>query len=170
MAKLYRSPQEILTYWKNYYQSGGIEEPSDFAKFVLPKLKGTLVDIGCGNGRDTRYLQTENTIGIDPATVGGNAENLSKADNYYARFFFHAVTEKLEDKVLRQIHGTLYAESRAEGDDSYVDDHYRRPINPEKFISKLIKLGYRIKYVEVARGLAVYNGQDPLIIRTVAQR
>ena len=48
-------------YWKNLYYSD-IELPethSSFANFVYSYLpeKQTLVDIGCGNGRDTAFFE-----------------------------------------------------------------------------------------------------------------
>ena len=42
-----------------YKKKSNIVKPSPFAKFVLKKIKKnkrTLLDVGCGNGRDTSYF------------------------------------------------------------------------------------------------------------------
>ena len=61
-------------YWNDFYQNFNINEPSDFAKFVLPtlvELKRPLkvAEIGCGNGRDLLYfaeqLQISYFLGLD---------------------------------------------------------------------------------------------------------
>lgn len=166
MGKRDTSPEEILEYWKGYY-TGEVQAPSDFAHFVKPLMLGSVVDIGCGDGRDTGLL---NAVGIDPATVGGDVNHLPAADNYYARFFFHAVPEEIEDIVLEQIHGRLYAEMRIIGDDSFIEDHYRRLIDPTVFIQKLWKLGYTLDYFQKGYGLARYRDQNPLVARIVASR
>ena len=48
------------SYWESYYTK--IQKPFDsstFAKFVLNKMtpNQTIIDLGCGNGRDSIYLQ-----------------------------------------------------------------------------------------------------------------
>lgn len=165
------SAAQNLDYWRSFYSKEHTMEPSPFARFARPLVRGLLVDIGCGNGRDTAYfLETGDAIGIDPATVGGNALDLPPADTYYARFFFHSVPEEVEDAVLDQVEGLLLAECRAVGDDSFTDDHYRRLIEPNVFLSKLIDGGFVIKYFELGHGLAVYGDEDPLVFRVVAER
>lgn len=158
-----------IDYWLDFYSKPHTTEPTAFARWVKPQLTGSVVDLGCGNGRDTDYL---GAVGVDSAVekYKGDAISPPPADNYYARFFFHAIIEGDEDKLLNRIHGTLYAESRAEGDDSFVDDHYRRLIDPNKFTTKLLGLGYSLIYLAVSRGLAEYKGEDPLIFRIVAKR
>ena len=58
-------------YWNSFYKrTTSIAEPSDFAKFVLKKIKknpGFLLDVGCGNGRDTFFFLKNkiNAVGCD---------------------------------------------------------------------------------------------------------
>jgi len=44
-------------YWKEYYKTHDRQEPSSFARWALPRVTGSaIVDMGCGDGRDTGYL------------------------------------------------------------------------------------------------------------------
>jgi len=96
-------------YWKIFYLKNekDLLKPSLFAKFVLSKLKdgSSLVDIACGNGRDSMFFE-ENGIKTFslyncniPFFLGKNfikADALTftlKADAYYSRFFFHTIIE-----------------------------------------------------------------------------
>ena len=49
-------------YWDKFYKNFKIEKESKFAKFVYYKLrkvnkKINMLDVGCGNGRDTFFLK-----------------------------------------------------------------------------------------------------------------
>jgi trans-aconitate methyltransferase len=46
-------------YWNDYYNSKTKRHPnSEFSEFVLGKIEeqSSLIDIGCGDGRDTHFL------------------------------------------------------------------------------------------------------------------
>ncbi len=109
------------SYWNKYYsKTNVISKPSDFAKFVLEKIKkteGFLIDVGCGNGRDTFFFIKNKiqTIGCDRSlTVVKKNNNLKKVFSkinfckknirlkrkvniFYARFFIHAISLKEEE-------------------------------------------------------------------------
>lgn len=127
-------------YWNEYYKKNF--EPtnhSTFAEFISPYLKNNslLVELGCGNGRDSIYLSKKtNVIGVDQIedeifylnekfkneniefiagdftnlenATGYNKEVLSNNINYiYSRFTFHSINEKKEDNTLNWIETTL---------------------------------------------------------------
>ena len=58
-------------YWNKFYKKINLtNKPSKFAKFCKNKIrnyKGILYDMGCGNGRDTIYLNLNKIkcIGLD---------------------------------------------------------------------------------------------------------
>jgi SAM-dependent methyltransferase len=61
-------------YWADYYAHNGHAEASSFARFVQDRLgpaRVTVVDIGCGDGRDTLYFATRGrkVVGVDRAGV-----------------------------------------------------------------------------------------------------
>ena len=103
-------------YWDKFYKNFKIEKESKFAIFVYKRLKKlknkiSIIDIGCGNGRDTIFFikKKYNIIGVDQSSVIGKnkkffkknfrkknicKKNLKldkKFDVVYARFFIHAI-------------------------------------------------------------------------------
>jgi len=66
------------TFWETHYKNFQIHEPSDFAKYSIAKyirLNDTVVELGCGNGRDGLALskKAEQYIGIDSCPIAINA-------------------------------------------------------------------------------------------------
>jgi SAM-dependent methyltransferase len=55
--------------WDELYASGHTMTPSPFAEFLASSIttSGTLIDLGCGNGRDSLYLASRgfDVIGLD---------------------------------------------------------------------------------------------------------
>lgn len=128
------SAEDNEAYWNEFYSHVLLErKPSSFCEFVITKKFvspcGTLVDIGCGNGRDTFNFMKNgiNATGIDscPAAIQSNltfAQRLGNIkpdfrrinvnqfnemivfkdyDYIYARFFLHSITEKDQQSFLK---------------------------------------------------------------------
>lgn len=86
--------EENRNYWEEFYNNGklGLEDiPSQFAAFVLsefPKRK-TILDIGCGNGRDTFFFarHVSKVIGIDASESAisycNKKRNIMEVDNAF---------------------------------------------------------------------------------------
>ena len=62
----------LINYWDNFYIKKNKIKESSFARFVLSKvkkgkIKKSLIDIGCGNGRDSIFFSKNNfcVTGID---------------------------------------------------------------------------------------------------------
>jgi len=120
-------------YWEKYYikhRSPG--NPSPFAEEVISYLKPktTLLDLGCGNGRDTVFFSNNNihVTGIDQTIdqidylnknfaseslkfICDDFTKITKLnglfDSIYSRFTFHAISEEQEDWVLQWIKENL---------------------------------------------------------------
>ena len=114
-------------FWDSFYKKERkFDKPSDFARFVLKKIKKTnasLLDIGCGNGRDTIFfIQNKiNAIGCDKSSVVIKKNNKSKKNYlqldfckaetkikkniyfFYARFFLHTISSIEEEFFFRSI-------------------------------------------------------------------
>jgi 2-polyprenyl-3-methyl-5-hydroxy-6-metoxy-1,4-benzoquinol methylase len=120
--------KKIISYWNTYYNKKIKFKESSFARFVFKYIgkskKNKLIDIGCGNGRDSVYFSKKGYLvtGIDISrtaiknnTITKN-KNLSflkfdiendttskKFDIIYSRFFLHALSEKGEKKLIQLI-------------------------------------------------------------------
>lgn len=195
-----------INYWENYYKSH--EEPfenSSFSKFVLKYIdkNDTIIDLGCGNGRDSIFLSGFNkVVGIDGCEFIVNKlknressdlkfkfldfNNISQVgvfDHAYSRFSLHSINEDLEDKILKwcrlNVKKYLFIESRCDRvkDPNLYSDHYRRFLNFEDTICKIINLGYKLEYAECSSGFSPYdkkfdvdnNENDPILMRIVAK-
>jgi hypothetical protein len=86
----------------------------------------------------------------------------------------HAVPEEIEDHILWESWnilkegGMLCIETRSDKGKVPMDDHYRRLININKLLDKLVD--YDIIYNTEQRGLSVYNNEDPMLIRIICKK
>ena len=119
-------------YWTEYYSKNSKPtKASSFAEFILPKLdeNKNLIELGCGNGRDSIYFSQNNinVIAVDQVQeeinylnenhysenitfvcddftdLGNTKKDLIKSTDFdyiYSRFTFHSINEKKEDKTL----------------------------------------------------------------------
>ena len=122
-------------YWEKFYKKShnlnALQDCSPFAKFVLKNIKNFsyVVDLGCGNARDSLYFSKngKKVIGIDKSREVINlnkkkffnknlkfiqfdiSKNLSNIINsnqpkcFYSRFVLHSLTKDLIKKHIRQI-------------------------------------------------------------------
>ena len=125
-----------INYWNNFYKKDSknmeIYNESTFAKFTYKKIlnkKGKILDIGCGNGRDSYFFNKKgfNVTGIDISqkAIEKNSKNKiknlffkkfdigkdkikDKFDIIYCRFFVHTVDELLESKLIKLIKNSKY--------------------------------------------------------------
>jgi adenylylsulfate kinase-like enzyme len=126
--------QTSVGFWEEYYASH--QSPSDhspFAKFVFEYLPdaGSLLELGCGNGRDSVFfsgVSDLNIIAIDQCETeidflnknyGGSKLNFkvgdfSKLDSIgvgynciYSRFTMHSIDEESEERVLDWVSKSL---------------------------------------------------------------
>ncbi len=110
-----------------------------------------------------------------------------KIDVVYSRFTIHSIIEKEENELLMKISdlldqgGRFFIEVRTTKDDlygvgkkiseyEYKTDHYRRFIDPNLFLMKLIRLNFEINYFIESNGLAPFYNQDPIISRFIATK
>ena len=113
-------------YWEKYYSNSiGSSEPSDFAKYCTKYIKteSVILDLGCGNGRDSIYFakindnqvyacdQSEEAIQKlkcnfdNPIFFKSDVTNIKfefegTLNVIYARFLLHALDKKEASEVL----------------------------------------------------------------------
>lgn len=180
-------------YWKKYYKEAYMKPPSPFAEFCFGtdpkhKLNARVLEIAAGDGRDTNLIKdcVDYVYVVEPNNdlthlgveqyQGSFEKYLSFSargdfDVIYARWFIHAVSEEVEDKLLKYAHkinAYLALEFRIEGD-TPDDSHERRLINLEKFIDKAATYNLKVIHKESGHGLSVFGNDDPLLARLILQ-
>lgn len=195
-AAMVEKDDEVLSirkkYWENFYCSKKEKKhsPSDFCRFVCDTFsfhEKTMIDFCCGNGRDSYHLAkySSRIFAIDYAIQNDNMDNITfiqseilqfiqsnknnQFDITYSRFGLHSLDEETENAIL-DYSNTVFFEFRSDKDTSFINDHYRRTINGNYFIKKLIDRGYEIIYFIESNNLAVYAEEDPMIIRVIASK
>lgn len=120
----------MTSFWNNFYKKKKIISPSNFAKYcknIYLKKNKKILDIGCGNGRDSYYFEKNKLLvtAIDKSTKvieinksrlknknikfinldidDKKVLKLGKFDYIYARFFLHTINEISENKLISKI-------------------------------------------------------------------
>jgi len=138
-----------VKYWNDYYKKDlAPKPPSGFAKFSFDYMERgkMLIDLGCGNGRDSMYF-AENGIKVTAVdssqgaidSVDKSLPILAICDNFentkalrcinydyaYARWTIHAVTQLQQDMLLPNVYdslvpgGLFFSETRTINDAIY---------------------------------------------------
>jgi len=75
---------EQIKYWNAFYKDSQTpSNPTSFAKYCLPLIKNnsSLLELGCGNGRDSIYF-AQNNISVYASDISSNAiENIKRHVN-----------------------------------------------------------------------------------------
>ncbi|HYD23644.1 MAG TPA: methyltransferase [Croceibacterium sp.] len=106
------------------------------------------------------------------------ARATSGAPLIYARFFFHAIDEQAQARVLDRaaalLHargGVLCVEARTDRDAraaKVTPEHYRRFIRPDDFAAALEQRGLHLCYRAEGTGMAKYREDDAHVFRMIA--
>ena len=171
-------------YWSRHYKENDFPEESGFANFVLPWLEGSVVDLGCGSGRDMYFFRKKGhtVFGVDAANedflilkqdlTTFIKNNPVSPDNVYTRFFWHAISAAEQKEILGWAKKRLFIEARTTKDkpkDLY-GKHSRRLVNTEKLKKNLKDYGFEILHFSEGYGKAPHLGEDPHIVRVVAEK
>ena len=124
----------LMNHWDEYYKKDNIPDyPSPFAEYVANKLSNqqTILEVGCGNGRDAKFLASQGHLvtGLDRSgeaielckklysveslefffgTITDIAKiNKKQYDLIYSRFVIHAMSLNEEIKTLNMSHKLL---------------------------------------------------------------
>lgn len=193
-------------YWEDFYKNNEVPlENSSFSSFVdsyiLDNKKiESILDIGCGNGRDSEYFSKKyNVAGIDlnPPVRNSSVKYLKKSvideieekyDVYYMRFIVHSITEIELDILLNNIlnkmydHSLIFIETRSikgigEGDkfesnfkSSIGENHFRLHYSIYYLTNKIKNIGFDIIYETEDNNLAIFKDDNPYVIRIICKK
>ncbi len=170
-----------MNYFEKLYEENSFKTPSSFAKFCVSKIKGKMIELGCGDGRDLKYFKKKgiHCSGIDLAfnnidvnTIVSNP-NANRCPEYvYTRFFWHSINRATQLRVLDWITGTLFIEARTT-EDKPIDlfgKHKRYLVNVSRLVRDLKDNGFDIIYLTEGRNLSKFKGEDPHIVRVIAKK
>jgi SAM-dependent methyltransferase len=171
-------------FWEKVYKDNRVTtEPSSFARFCTPLIRGSVVELGCGNGRDVHHFSRNglSAYGVDAANedifiikqdVAQFIKENTSPENVYTRFFWHAIEPSLQDEILSWVHGRIFIEARTIHDKpkNIVGKHKRYLVDNKKLVKKMEALGYNILSHEHGYGFSPFHGEDPHLFRIVADR
>lgn len=197
------------SYWTSFYQENHekiLSQNSLFSEFVLEYIKSSsqddlekvsLLDIGCGTGKDTAYFRAAglSAYGVDayieselPFIDKRKVEVVEEKYNfYYMRFFLHTLKEEQSDLILDSIHKTMDDDSivfietrssRAITDEAKsitnfkgaIGDEHFRMLYSLDFLKDKLKGKFDFLYEDESKGLAPYKDEDPFIIRIILKK
>lgn len=193
-------------YWDNFYKLGiAPKVESDFARFVLDYIEKNkfqdkkLVDIACGNGRDTFFFLNNglSSIGVDISTLPDSHEQIfiqndivtfdyKEYELMYMRFIVHALREEELDILIQQLLKSqkpfiLFIETRSSKNitnedrsetffKSSIGEEHFRMLYSKEYLSKKFSKYFDIVFESEDSGFSVYKGEDPICIRFILRR
>ena len=129
----------------------------------------------------------ENSISlIEDDFVKMDYSKFDSIDVVYSRFTIHAIKDTEEEMVIKKItsllqKGGIFAievrstkdplcgVGKCVGKNAYITTHYRRFIDSDEFIEKLIK-NFKIKYFTEEDNLSIYKDDNPVLIRLILEK
>lgn len=186
MHRINDKPSSFAEYVINKYydQQGGAKllelgcgNGRDAIFFCKNNISAVAIDLA---EEEIKYL---NGLNIKNATfVSGDFTNLEKYrdfDYIYSRFTLHSIDEESENRVIAGLSkslksgGLFLLEARSKKDEflnkEFGTSHYRRYLDFEKTIQKIISEGFEILEKQESQGLSVYKKEDPYLLRIVAR-
>lgn len=187
-------------YWKELYKKFNDTSPSPFAIFCNNYISenDVLLDLGCGNGRDSYYFakKTKKVMGIDKnncpisklpnlyfqlkdvVDVISNNTEKEITNVIYIRFLFHSIDDELKKQLLKWSYdslvkgGLLMIENRDKED--YPLDlfgkHKRFLIDSSDFLKTVLGVGFKLSYFIKSRDLSPFKEENPLLFRIIAEK
>jgi len=113
--------------------------------------------------------------------------NYGNINIFYSRFTLHSINEEEEEKVIGKVYNSLdngglfCIEVRTikdklcgvgedMGNNTYRTDHLRRFIDSDKFLKKVLNIGFKLKYFTERDNLSIYKDDNPVLMRIVLEK
>ncbi|MGI9602950.1 MAG: class I SAM-dependent methyltransferase [Acidimicrobiales bacterium] len=108
-------------------------------------------------------------------------------DAVYSRFTLHSIDREAEGRVLefawnalrpqgqllieaRTINDPLYGKGTEVGEHEFITDHYRRHLDAQEFLTRVLDQGFQLHFFHESNGLAVFQDEDPVVVRVAMIR
>ena len=183
-----------VQYWQSFYNDYNNLSPSPFAVFILEYFqnddrKFNVLELGCGNGRDSYYLSLKyTTTGIDISNLPKKTENCNFEigdmvtfdktgfDLIYMRFSFHSINDIQQENLISSIQPNTFLciETRSiKGLHTFRlhgDSHYRNLTCLDTLLTLLNRYNFEIVYSLESDGIAIYKDENPICIRIICKK
>lgn len=133
------------------------------------------------NIKHTTFIQADlsNFEDISQAVSSARTKTSGNDIVFYSRFVMHSLDDNQEIQFLKNLSACMkvgeqiYFEFRSKEDaqlDKHFGGHYRRYVDTDIFIQRLVDLGLKINYELLGQGMAKYKEEDPFVIRIIAEK
>ena len=183
-------------YWKIFYEKKPeLQNCSDFCTFIIDYFKNntdikTVLDAGCGNGRDSFVLSKKYSVtGVDNCGYELNNQNTftyliddfvnMNKNNYnlvYSRFTFHSINNEDQENFLKTINPNTYLAIEARSKKGMEEDvyfgksHYRNYIDLNYFENLLKQNNFEIMFLKEGADMAKYKNENCICIRAICKK
>ncbi len=169
-------------YWKRFYatKDESLNTYSSFARYIHPYIKGAMIELGCGNGRDTKFFKrtlVTPVVGIDKVNDIDVTDYIKtgacKFDYVYTRFFWHSISRQLQMSILKWTKNYIFIEARTtEDEDKHKEfpTHSRNYVRVATLVKDLKDTGFEIIELKEGIGFSPFKEEDPHLVRIVARK
>jgi SAM-dependent methyltransferase len=123
------SIEKNQAYWDDFYKNDFVKIPSQFCTLVATSMepRSTVVELGCGNGRDSQFLSSANfsVIGVDLSHQAIKVCKASSDKTKDVQFFCGDIS----DKTISQNINNLLESKRLNGEVSFYSRFVMHSIN-----------------------------------------
>lgn len=158
-------------HWDKFYKDSSKQKQSPFAEFSVPYMNDSVIELGCGDGRDLEYFCRKNilTKGVDQSyenslIVKSDVLNYIKKNkcnsDVYTRFFWHAIDRNAQLEILKWTNNNIFIEARTTEDKdrkkTYAD-HDRNYVDVVQLVKDLKDNNFQITYFKEGTGLSKFR-------------
>lgn len=171
-------------HWDNFYNKSDKQKESTFAEFCVPYMNNSVIELGCGDGRDIEYFCRKNILakGVDQSyensliiksDVLKYIKNNKCSSDVYTRFFWHAIDRDSQLNILKWVNHNLFIEARTTEDrdrKKIYADHDRNYVDVTQLVKDLKDSGFQILFFKEGTGLSKFRDEDPHLVRVIARK
>ncbi|WP_339215289.1 class I SAM-dependent methyltransferase [Solibacillus sp. FSL W8-0372] len=161
---------------KNGFETIGIDGSEEVTKINNSKIDNLIknsISFHCAD------LSDQNNVAQLLESFNEKTKESKKQLLIYTRFFLHAIPEEVEDIILENLCSNIetpfifVSEFRTKEDevlDKVYNNHYRRYVETDKLLLKLLGKGFSIKNFTKGQGFSIYKNEDPYLARITVEK